>query len=156
MSDAPLMRTVSCIAKRNRTDGGGKRINIACGFSYGIRPGRFLANVQSSSSYFGLFAVCVTAANLQVEHLLRGYVQGLQFLWKNRAGTIAIIKKEFNVNDAVANDALTSFQMIATKDGLVSDAAFDEAIEFAAEAEKTVNRSKLRDFTMLRQVLTDR
>jgi NitT/TauT family transport system substrate-binding protein len=88
----------------------------------------------------------------QVKKILRGYIHGLQFLWKNRAETIAIIKKEFNVNDFVAGDALDSFYVLATKDGVVKDSAFDEALEFGVKSGKSPSVSKIRDFSFLREV----
>ena len=79
----------------------------------------------------------------------------MQFLWKNRAETIAIIKKEFNVDDFVAGDALDSYYMLATKNGLVKDSAFDEALEFRVKSGKSPSLSKIRDVSFLREILKE-
>jgi NitT/TauT family transport system substrate-binding protein len=92
----------------------------------------------------------------QVKKLLRAYIKGLHLIWQDKARVVPIMVKEFNVNESVAANALDSFYKIATKNGMLSDRGFDDAIEFVAKSgTQPAPLTRIRDFTVLEGVLRD-
>jgi ABC-type nitrate/sulfonate/bicarbonate transport system substrate-binding protein len=91
----------------------------------------------------------------EVKAMIRAVLKSLQFIRQNRERSIAIIRKEFNLDDTLASHVYDQMVPALSSDGTASARAIESDIDLARRSlkiAKSVEVSQVVDFSLLSEV----
>jgi len=91
---------------------------------------------------------------MEVKAVIRALLKALQFIRQNRAGSIALIRKEFDLDESLAGHVYNQMVPALSSDGTASARAIENDIDLARRSlkiAKSVEVSQVVDFSLLNE-----
>jgi NitT/TauT family transport system substrate-binding protein len=91
----------------------------------------------------------------EVKAMIRALLRSLQYIRQNREGSIAIIRKEFNLDETLAGHVYEQMVPALSADGTASMRAIENDIDLARRSlkiAKSIEPSQVVDFSLLNEV----
>jgi ABC-type nitrate/sulfonate/bicarbonate transport system substrate-binding protein len=91
----------------------------------------------------------------EVKAMIRAMLKSLQYIRQNREGSIALIRKEFNLDESLAGHVYSQMVPALSSDGTVSIRAIENDIDLARRSlklTKSIEVSQIVDFSLLNEV----
>ena len=91
----------------------------------------------------------------EVKAMIRAMLKALQYIRQNREGSIALIRKEFNLDESLAGHVYDQMVPALSADGTASVRAIENDIDLARRSlkiAKSVEVSQVVDFSLLNEV----